>query len=383
MLTDQQTTAIKRITVFLKDKDKKIFKLGGYAGTGKTYLISYIIAEMQDLLEKYHVCAPTGKAASLLTRTLKDCNCSTLHSLLYKPIEYVDENTLETKLGFSDNMQGLHFDTIIVDEASMISSRILKDLLTIAKKIILVGDPGQLPPVKSIAVFTDADYVLTDIQRQALESPIIRLSKDIREGTVRISGYQYDNCKIIASRQIDNFLQNTIFKHNESIIVTGRNHYRHYINRFFRKDFSRNIEKDYQLPYLGEQVICLKNNKNLNIYNGEIFKINKINSELDSCIELSIENILTNTKVDVISSTDHFKYTYDNGFKIKSWEDKKHLDEFDFCSAITVHKSQGSEWDTVYIADDQMQRANRDFRKKWLYTAVTRAKKELVWNIVT
>ncbi len=77
-----------------------------------------------------------------------------------------------------------------------------------------------------------------------------------------------------------------------------------------------------------------------------------------------------------------FRATYDESLKEATWWERAQmvdLLEFDYAYAITVHKAQGSEWNRVIIADDQMKAGDKNFRQRWLYTAVTRAKQELLW----
>ena len=131
-LTEEQKSIIRNILKF----DKKIYKIGGYAGTGKSTLIRHLIYALPN----FAVCAFTGKAASVLRKREIE-NAQTIHSLIYKAHKDEKNNVYFTLASSID------CDGIIVDEASMVSEEIYKDLIYFNKPVIFVGDHGQLEPV--------------------------------------------------------------------------------------------------------------------------------------------------------------------------------------------------------------------------------------------
>lgn len=399
MLNKDQQKAFILIRSFLSDDDDNYFCLAGYAGTGKTFLVKYIIEEL--LLDKKFVCvAPTGKAASVLSKTFDDekIEVMTIHKLLYSPVtnENVkltelmmqyrknpsddlllkiknEKNKSGNQLSFSKKESVLDYDVIIADESSMINEYMKEDLIATGAKIIFIGDPGQLPPVKSSSNWFNLsiDFTLETIQRQALDSPIIRLSNDIRNESVKISHYQYEDCMIKRMKSFDEF--DVMYSFDQTI--TGKNETRMMINKKFRDHYGYD---DY-LFRKNEKIICLKNMtiNNIQLVNGQQGIVIDNDSE---CV-----SILFDDTIDMIENAEFYDYNirlhYNANFPELPWQMKKKLLEIDYSYAITAHKAQGSEWGSVFLFDDQMLKSNKNFRKKWLYTSVTRAQNKLLWLI--
>lgn len=396
-LSKEQAVAYDMILKWIHNRDKWYFKLGGYGGTGKSYLLQHLINNYQGTL---WAVAPTGKAASVLGKKLKGTPVTTIHQLIYKPVppnkSKVDD--LETRLQdqpddkelqdkYTDALIEYNNDTVnfvyreengleagelvIVDEASMVPEYVMNDLRATGCFILFVGDPGQLPPVNSKDWFrsVDFDYVLTEVQRQALDSPIIRLSMDIRQGKSYHGKYNEPDCRVVGKPDVK---VSELMKCDQ--IITGMNASRQNLNRLMRKKF----KFEGHLPNKGEKLICLKNEvaDNMNYINGvqcvttsgdaDDFGEHRIDIEYEGYVR---RNIL------------YYKYhclsTYDDTVVESPWYERKGMREFDYGYAITCHKSQGSEWDNVIIIDDKMMRQDREFRKRWLYTAVTRASKQV------
>jgi len=408
-LSPEQDNAAIKIRDWLSSPEQ-VFMLGGFAGTGKTYLLGHVIDSLgthngHEIL----CCAPTGKAASVLMSKLNNKLVSTIHALIYAPLgedtakleRYIEElvkdpdnKELKDKIddekkrlakkpvGFqlSEKEKVLPDQLVIIDEASMVSNEMFNDLMATGAKLMFVGDPGQLPPVGDGGWFLKADYdiVLQEVQRQALESPIIRLSMDVRNGTMRRSNYQYPDCRISNKTEVSkkDWL-------DADQVITGTNASRRRINRFFRKQLGH-IEKG-ELPQRSEKLICLKNSKPIK---GSDFRyINGVQAvvmrpaEYDNKGDLRMSVFYESKMLEDIAVYDyHFDQHYKSERPIDPWFMRKDLKEFDYAYAITVHKSQGSEWNNVIIADDKMQTNNREFRKRWLYTAITRAKENLIWS---
>ena len=400
-LTAEQQQALDKIHNWLNQNDDWEFRLGGFAGTGKTFLLQHLINTYN---KKVLCCAPTGKAASVLKSKLNGIEVITIHKALYQPvspssseidrlielsikdpgnaeihkkIEEEKKRLAELKVGFSLKMSTeiSPGQLVIIDEASMVTKQMRNDLKNTGSKVLFVGDPGQLPPVGDGGWFVNGElgFVLQTVQRQALDSPIVRMSMEIRDGTISKKDYSDGLCRIISKKQIDG--QEWL---SADQVITGRNSTRYRLNRFFRNKLGYSGE----LPNSGEKLICLKNEE----INGEILTNGVIceaisNARFDemlrkNLIDLEYEN---NTMIDVEFYDYHFRANYQNDLVKDPWFFRKDMREFDYAYAITVHKSQGSEWGKVIIADDKMNQRDKEFRKRWLYTAVTRAKEELIW----
>lgn len=396
-LKGEQVQAYDEIMSWLKNKDKWFFKLGGFAGSGKSYLIQYLINNYQGQLA---VCCPTGKACSVLNSKIKNVYATTIHALIYSPIPPDNTALLEAQVALSKkpnseklklilkqeqelfNAQELVFSyrdsnhlepgqLIIVDESSMVPESVMKDLQRTGCYVLFVGDHGQIPPVKSKDWFGKLafDSKLETIRRQALDSPIIRLSMDIRNGTMKASNYQGADCRVVGKPKVK-----TSHLVSTDQIICGMNMTRYQINRLIRSK----MKYEGDMPLKGEKLICLKNEEVSGFY-----FINGVQciAESDTTDDFGTLNI------DMLYEGSHLKdvpfYGYhcasnykDNILEIP-WYERKELREFDFSYAITCHKAQGSEWDDVIVIDDRMNAGDSKFRKRWLYTACTRAAKTL------
>lgn len=403
-LSPDQTKALEAINRWASGAGNPVFALAGYAGTGKTTIVQEWI---NGLDRPVICCAPTGKAAEVLRRRLNHAEVSTIHRALYKPLpppslaalqdlksqlelnpenEKLKEMIAEEqyrlerrklRFGKKEKQQQLiqEDDVVVVDEASMVTTQMRTDFIATGARILFVGDPGQLPPVHDKGFFSDyvPDAMLTEIHRQALDSPILRLSMRIRDGE-SIAPFQSPNC----SKQPKTSLAYEQWLSYDQII-TGSNQSRRRVNRFFRK--TKGLEKVW--PQKGEKIICLKNAEDYTFINGVQAETTD-NFEFDPQMDCVLGQIIYDgNPLDTRCFYPFpFRATYDDTVKeIPWWERAAMVDtlEFDYAYAITVHKSQGSEWPRVIVADDQMMAGNKDFRRQWLYTAVTRAKEELMW----
>src|SRR6188508_3636855 len=164
-----------------KNGTPPVFRLFGYAGTGKTTLARHI-ADGVDGEVKY--AAFTGKAALVMRN--KGCdNASTIHSLIYRAKESgVEQPSFE----LWDDAPASKAKLIVIDECSMVDAELGRDLMSFECPLLVLGDPAQLPPIQAGAssggFFTEAepDVMLTEVHRQAQDNPIVRLSMDIRAG---------------------------------------------------------------------------------------------------------------------------------------------------------------------------------------------------------
>ena len=188
----QQAKAITAVSDWFKNpKGKQVFRLFGYAGTGKT-TIARSIAD--GISGRVIFGAFTGKAA-LVLRSKGCTNANTIHSMIYK---LDDDTKSQPEFVLNPDSDVRNARLIIIDECSMVDEVLGKDLLSFGTKVLVLGDPAQLPPVKGQGFFINAepDVILTEIHRQAADNPIIRMSMEIREGG-RLQYGSYGDSKVI------------------------------------------------------------------------------------------------------------------------------------------------------------------------------------------
>ena len=398
-LTNEQKSILKELLYLIHvnsfENDMFVSTVGGYAGTGKTTLICELRKQLHKIINiPVAFLTFTGKASSVLKSKLIANNAlygddyiGTIHGLIYKP-ETIWDKKLKTfvitgwTLRSTDEIWPQLF---IIDEASMISKTIWEDLLKFHKSIIAVGDHGQLPPIgDNFSLLINTDFTLNEIHRQALNSPIIALSKFIREQgfvpkkifspEVFKLSWKHPWCKKIWDEKV-NF-------DNDEIILCGFNTTRANLNDMIRKKLGYKEKA----PYPGEKVVCLLNNHNKGIMNGQIgtimwlmpeFKgVYRITLELDGEIYevLSADKCFGEVQYTMYYKSPEFKKlieeAFDRGFKS--------IDFFDYGYVISVHKSQGAEWNKVIVFEQRSQHWDDEYYTRWLYTAVTRARKKLM-----
>lgn len=370
--TDEQNEAIHNFFDWFKSfklgYSNRSFNIFGPAGSGKTSICKVIIQELQDLNKKVCCCSFTGKAARNFTeKTGFDCN--TIHSTIYKPVIYQGK-VVDWRLNFNDSAI-LDSDLILIDEISMVYQDLWNDLLKYNKPILVFGDPYQLPPVNNELLFTidKCDFLLKHIHRQALDNPIIRLSMLVREGKEVPYG-NFDN-KVIKMRR-DEFDMNLLTKFDQ--VLCGKNDTRMELNQFMRNLL--NFEG--QLPRKGEKLICLRNNREAAVFNGMILNtltdvITVDNKRGTFDINLDFDDGYTN-RFTIFDDEFIRKEVREDRWKIlkkNPW-----FCQFYYSYAVTAHKSQGSEWNSICLFDESW--CFREDRKKWEYTGITRAKEKLL-----
>lgn len=356
----QQNEALAKAGAWLRMRYAPTFYLAGYAGTGKTTLAIHLA---QHAKGKVAFAAFTGKAARVMRS--KGCiGARTIHSLIYSTEVDPINGDVKTQLLPPSALED--YSLIIIDECSMVNEEIGQDLLSFGKPILVLGDPAQLPPVSGGGYFTsrDPDYMLTEVHRQAAESPIVRLATAIREGRQFPKSFCQPGLIITARDHLNPSLVTSA-----DAVLVGRNNTRQRYNKRLRELLGKNGE----LPNVGEPLICLRNDTFKKIYNGDILTVAKRRS-LKNKIKLWMsdpEGERETTMVDVLP--DFFRDDVEAA-KLP-YSQLRSTQQFTFGYAITCHKSQGSQWSNVCVFDES--RAFRADTSRWLYTAVTRASDHL------
>jgi exodeoxyribonuclease V len=253
----------------------------------------------------------------------------------------------------------------VIDECSMVDAELARDLMSFRVPLLVLGDPAQLPPIQGGGFFTDAepDVMLTEVHRQAINDPIVRLSMDIRSGQRLVPG-EYGASQVVRRDALDP--QRVL---GADQVLVGRNATRRAYNARMRerRGFSE------ALPMLGDKLVCLRNNRRKGLFNGGLWVIKEKPKTRRAIIGMRLrpDEDLNARAVKVSVRPECFT----GAIEQLEWEQRKRHDEFDFGYVLTVHKAQGSQWDDVVLFDESF--AFPDSRERWLYTGVTRAAKRL------
>lgn len=380
----QQTEALERVAAWAEARTQQTFYLGGYAGSGKTTLAKFFAEQHGGVVE---FGAYTGKAALVLHQ--KGClGARTIHSLIYLPAPKSKRQLLDleeelSQLGPDDpdrrlvekaikeekervkkpswskneNSALLDADLLIIDEVSMVDEKMGEDLVSFGVPILVLGDPAQLPPVaKSTGYFTKRkpDFMLTEVHRQAAGSPVLQMATRVRNGETLEVG-SYGSSRVLPAKGVKAAEAATFDQ-----IICGKNATRKAINKRIRQ--VRGFDGD--LPVEGDRLVCLRNDKN-GLLNGSFWEVIDSSVSDEDRIQLFLRDPETHeTRVETA-----WRHEFEG--RELPWYQAREAQEFDYGYAVTCHKAQGSQWNNVLIYDESY--IARKDRRKWLYTALTRA----------
>lgn len=365
----------------------------GPAGTGKSTVVKYIIDAINPEEGDTVYATYTGKAAKVLKQKGND-NTMTLHKLLYEIYPLPDGSFQHRP------KRSLNYHVIVVDEASMVSEDMINQLLSYyGIYVIFLGDDAQLPPISGSFnhLFEEPHARLTEIVRQQEDSEIIKCSTAVRNSERLKPNYDGKEMRIYKSEDFNESMLDWA-----DIVLCATNKKRREINSIIRQ------RKGFDgIPKVGDKIICLKNDWDVfdtdgnPLVNGTIGYITKIelgywpilknfnlpNNKLEYYeIDLRTEEgtVFYGLKIDrqifeTGTTTLDAKKMY--ALKMNKFLKKKkvgeHFEEFDFAYAISVHKSQGSEWNKVLVLEEKFP-FDTDEHNKWLYTGITRGKNRVV-----
>ena len=391
-LSPDQEVAYKAFRRWWSRLDDRLFRLGGYAGTGKSTLVSLAISELKG--KKIAVAALTGRAANGIRQKLIQLGIAssnvvilTLHALLYQCFQTSDGRLRWRK---KDRATFGHFDLIIVDEASMVGDSMLKHLLSFGVPVFAVGDHGQLPPVGDAGrLMQTPDVRLEKIHRQAEGSAIILFSRIVREegdmpksppGRGEVRYLRKADLRVVASAWYEER------KPEEVAFLAWRNGTRVLTNQTLRMVRWGAPAAVGDLPRAGDQVICLKNafGHVFNGMRGFLDEYGETDDEayLESKVRFPEENMrFSGTTSRLFFDRGRMPESFDEleketGVGVESWEELGLLLDYGYC--LTVHKAQGSQFDSVGVVREQIASAGPEMFRRWLYTAATRAQNRLV-----
>ncbi len=367
----------------------------GFAGTGKTTLLKVVLEELKDVV----LLAPTGKAASRMSE-VTNVRASTIHRWMYTVMtDPVSRQPVFVMREFTD-MRIPSSNLVVVDEASMVGPDEYGDLLefqaALGFSILFVGDGFQLPPVQKpgddpFSILADGflpaqnTVELREITRQALDSPIIRATLSIREGD---AGDALMDLDLIMPEDLEERLRT-----HQDMVICWKNETRHAMNALIRK--VRSIDNGLRT---GEPLLILKNNYNLDIYNGEIHTfggyvdnlgVKEVSVFIDNVrkvVPLRFSTALLHD-VEVVLCLDVIEGKYDKisvaslEKAVAYWQSQRGLSYVHANQGytLTCHKAQGSEAESVLVCLEKsmLQRLATLEGRRWLYTATSRARKEL------
>lgn len=383
-----------------RNPSERVFSFGGCAGTGKSALTALIIQELAvNRRKRLAVVAPTAKASNVIARKLGNLaafceHLGTVHSFLYTPVLDEYEQLVGWSRRFFEKMSDgsyvakgrdkLRVDLVIVDESSMVDRAMEKDIEALNLPILAVGDHAQLEPVQGVSSWMKNPRMkLEKVHRQAEESGILALATFVREnGELPRNKAALEDIGISYFRSLKAMGSALIESHEsvgfqESVILTYTNAARGRLNKSIHKHYFGS-----ETPTEGTQVICLRNNNDIGLINGMRGRIrNKPVQQgvwLIADIEFPDDNVMYSGPFlaaqfglhGVIPNVEEAAQLL--GIKVPTM---RNLGAFmDYGFALTVHKSQGSQFRDVFVGLEQSQ--PREYAK-FLYTALTRASERL------
>lgn len=443
--TVKQDIFLQKAAEFITNTNKdEIFVLKGYAGTGKTTIISTIVNHLAEANKKYVLLAPTGRAAKVIAN-YSNKPAFTIHKRIYFP-----KKGSGGSVGFTLQPNKFTNTIFIVDEASMISDAIqeskmyengslLDDLMSYVYsgnncKMLLIGDTAQLPPVNSelspaldidslsLHYFKDVHHIeLDEVMRQEENSGILYNATELREvlKSAFVDSFQFklrgfkDIVRLTDGYDIQDAINQAYSNYSiEDTAFIVRSNKR--ANQYNQQIRTRILSRESELSS-GDFMMVVKNNyfwldeksEAGFIANGDIIEILEIFTiqelygfkfarvkvrMVDYPNQIPFETYLLLDTVESESPSLTYEESnrlyqevmkdYEGEAQYKKFVKVKNNPHFNalqvkFSYAITCHKSQGGQWNTVFIEQPYLPDGITKDYIRWLYTAMTRAKDRL------
>ena len=362
--------------------------ISGYAGTGKSTLVKFIISALNVDENEVVYTSFTGKATQVLSKK-GNKNTSTLHKLLFTSHPRPDGTFVRIPV------PSIPYRIVVVDEISMVPNSLMTRLMSYNVYIIGLGDPFQLPPVdknEDNHLLDNPHIFLDEIMRQAAESEIIKLTMDIRAGKP-LELFKGKEVQVLSKSEL-----NTGMLMWADQIICATNATRTSINNQMRDLLGRGDQ-----PEDGDKVICLRNYWDIPANDGSVLingtigtlknvyssfvqipyfidgvgqRVPVVNAEFTGDMGEEYGSLIMDKKLILEGEKSlNWKIEYKLGKNVKYQSLLPH--EFTYGYAITCHKSQGSEWDKVLVLEEKFPFAKEE-HARWLYTAATRAIDKLV-----
>ena len=387
LLNDDQEKIRQAAVHWFFNESEQVFQIAGAAGTGKTFLIYEILKSLHLNTDQYLAMAYTGQA-SIVMRTRGFLSAKSIHSSLYEMIEVEDYDTIskvfnlpkKKKLFKKRDFIEERIKLLFIDEAYMVPKRMVKDILSFGIKVIVCGDPNQLPPVGDDPGFLISGKVhrLTQLMRQAENSPIVYLANRANNNLPIHCGLYGNQVLVITEDE----LEPEMFTDFAQCVCCGTNRTREILNANIRNLFGFTG----QLPTIGERVICRQNNWDIvccgislcNGLCGTVLSPADVSKYDGSVFTLDFKpDLIDDWFRQIKCNIEYFLAPYQRKQEMKFMDNKYIKGEFfEFAYCLTTHLCQGSEYQTgLYIEEytrPQIQRALN-------YTGITRFKQGLIY----
>lgn len=386
-LNQRQQLGLQVAVQRFKNKEKYTC-ISGYAGSGKSTLVKFIVQSLPGIDPETDVVYATftGKAAQVLLKK-GNKNVSTLHKLLYESLPRPDGSW------YRKPVERIPYKIVVVDEVSMVPQSMIEQLFKYSIYLLALGDPFQLPPIQKDDVNTllnKPHVFLDEIMRQAQESEIIRVSMDIREGKL-IDTFNGSEIKIFNPAD---FEESMLLWADQVLVATNQT--RINLNNTMRRLLGREGG-----PQDGDKVICLKNEWDILADNEDPLVNGTIGFLKNSySTYVNFPRFLGGHHFDVLQSDfvsdggalfrdiNMDKKMIMTGEKCCDWKTaytigrnlnhkNKLPKEFTYGYVVTCHKAQGSQWEKVLIVEEKFP-FDKTEHARWLYTALTRAEEKAV-----
>lgn len=398
-----------------RSHNSKYYLLAGYAGTGKTTIAENIARYALSKGKRMYIMAPTNKAANLLAEKLQQAevnikpeNIGTIHKMIYGS---------PTSTGTWNLSNVISDSVILIDESSMIDSRVMNDIMRATENgnvVIFMGDSYQLQPVGSDPKLfqggvkeIEKSHELTDVRRQTLDSNVLKVATMVRtDKTPYVPDKSTHDFKVSKSKDefLDDFKES--IKNNEDcIMIVATNRERTAMNMLARET---KFGSDSEILNDGDVLISVANayGDNWRMPNSEMFTINshekkfevsvddqeiyfyKVSDEEGKTFTLALLPYLSKPTFYHTEMMEHANrnkdlYNYldsENLLVDKKVSKYAKLDQSlviaTYGYAITAHKAQGSQWEKVFVNQDYAHPSSDASR--WYYTAITRSSKNVI-----
>ena len=389
VLNECQNMVVNLAVEHCLHSSEQVFEFAGEAGTGKSVVLFEIVKRLGLKPHEVLAMAPTGQAA-IIMRTKGFVNATSIHSALFEFVDIIDtDNNGNPIMNKYYNTPKIirqfvpkkslpsYIKLMIIDEGGMVPDYLKPIILKFGIKVIVAGDLGQLPPVKSNPAFLYGDNILelTQLMRQCENSPIVYLARRARRGLPIHCGIYGNNVLVINEDDLDDEMIR-----NSDIVLCGTNKTRDTINTHIRRDI---LGINNTLPVYGDRLICRKNNWNIEVSgislaNGLVGTVTS--SPNVGCFDGKIFNI--DFKPDLLN-TSFTNIDCDYKYFVADPKDRERIkndkfskgNKFEYAYCSTTHLSQGSEYrGGIYIEENL-----GGIQNNLNYTGITRFRNFLIY----
>lgn len=399
ILNEGQEKAVQDAVKWFRHESKQVFEIAGWAGSGKSVVLHEITNRLNLEEHEYMAMAYTGQAACVM-RTKGFYGARSIHSSLYelikKPIKYKKNdpfdkinttfNTKEYYYEFAPIPKGFlpgYVKLFVIDEGYMVPRSMMRDILKHGIKVLVAGDPGQLPPINDEPGFLTGEgiHYLTEIMRQEADNPILYLATRARYGEPINCGLYGNRALVIEDKDLT-----VDMVMNIGNVVCATNKTRDMFNHSVR----------YQLgypeyPIYGDRVICRANNwqcsvDNIALANGltgyiasQVSVDKFLNSPAGTFRMDFLPDLLDRPFTNLRTNKEFFNASIDRKNEIKADRHRK-SELFEYAYALTTHLAQGAEYPAGILIEEFLR---PNIQNKLIYTGITRFKNYMVYVMKT